>query len=383
MNSTMVKIDLDLPPNCQIKDRGSYKDVYFIAHRKFRPDGWPSSIHLGKIPKSDPKELHAYAWRVYEDYKLVKTGVGSKIPEGSLHDCCNKYEASGYYKDLTRRTQEDYDYYIKEIKAWSKEKNHAHVRHIEPKHCIKWLNKFEDTPVKQRRARTVLGIIMGQAIREGFINVNPVRDIKLRRRKKDEKRKVVIWKDDDIDTFVACTDAAGWPSIGTAVLIAFETGQREGDVLSMQKPRDYENGRFKFFQSKTGQWMDVRATKRLKARLMILPEEQLMLVRHETTGQRWRQDTFIHKFREIADLCGLKSHIFMHLRHSAVLNLEIAGCTPGQIAAITGHSLKTVMTILETYRTRSTEVADTAIMRLESYRKTKLQTKIQTSVQTK
>lgn len=64
-------------------------------------------------------------------------------------------------------------------------------------------------------------------------------------------------------------------------------------------------------------------------------------------------------------------HIFMHLRHSAVLNLETAGCTPGQIAAITGHSLNTVTTILETYRTRSSEVADTAIMRLENYRRAK------------
>lgn len=368
MTDIMPKVDL--PPNVQIRRRSGHVEYYFIIHPRTRPQGWPATIKLGRLPETPVEDITRAAYRAYNDYVLLKTGMTSKIPEGSLWDCCEKYEKSGYFLDLSRATQKDYSDYLRLLRDWSKEKKNPHVKHIEPKHIVTWLNRFHDTPVKQKRAKTVLSIVMGQAMRDGFINANPCRDIKLRKRKTD-KRKITIWTDADVDLLIRSADDMGWPSVGIAVLIAYETGQRQGDVLNMQKPRDYCDGRFIFKQSKTGASMNLRATKRLKARLMDLPDEHLMLVTHDTTGQKWRADTFTHKFRDIADAAGLKNHIFMHLRHSAVLNLESAGCTAGQIAHITGHSLGNVMNILETYRTRSTEVADAAILRLENYRKSK------------
>ena len=51
---------------------------------------------------------------------------------------------------------------------------------------------------------------------------------------------------------------------------------------------------------------------------------------------------------------------FFHLRHTAVTRLSEAGCTPQQIAAITGHSIKTVETIIDRYLVRTAELARTA-----------------------
>lgn len=45
--------------------------------------------------------------------------------------------------------------------------------------------------------------------------------------------------------------------------------------------------------------------------------------------------------------------------------LAEAGCTVPEIAAITGHSLKHVTHILETYLSRTSLLADAAIIKLE------------------
>lgn len=379
----MAELTQKLPPHCRIKPRKNckgrvvYADVYFMVHPKDRPKKWPATIHLGRTDRKSMDDIITKANQTYADYQKFKfeaaTGERIRAPQGSLADVIVKYKESQYWSDLSKRTRKDYLSYLDLIYDWSERAGHPHIKHMQPKSITKWLNGFDETPVRQKRARTVLSIVYGAAIREGYINSNIVKDIKLRRRK-TEKRKVSIWTDEDIEKLINKADELGWSSIGTAALIAYESGQRQGDVLSMQKPRDYNEGRFRFYQNKTGQWMEFRATKRLKARLSRLPDEQLLLVRHENTGKQWKGHTFTHMFRRIADACGLENHIFMHFRHSAVLNLEASGCTHGQIANITGHSLQTVNTILEVYRTRSTEVADAAIMRLESYRKAKSKT---------
>jgi len=50
---------------------------------------------------------------------------------------------------------------------------------------------------------------------------------------------------------------------------------------------------------------------------------------------------------------------------TAVTLLSEAGCTPQQIATITGHSLKTVHLILERYLARTRGLAEQAIFNFE------------------
>jgi hypothetical protein len=57
----------------------------------------------------------------------------------------------------------------------------------------------------------------------------------------------------------------------------------------------------------------------------------------------------------------------MHLRHTAVTELSLAGCTPQQIAGITGHSLASVIQILARYLVTSSEMADVAAIKRVAY----------------
>lgn len=58
--------------------------------------------------------------------------------------------------------------------------------------------------------------------------------------------------------------------------------------------------------------------------------------------------------------------------------LSEAGCTPQQIATITGHSLKTVHRILERYLARTSGLAEQAIFNWENSERTKFANQLQT-----
>ena len=69
---------------------------------------------------------------------------------------------------------------------------------------------------------------------------------------------------------------------------------------------------------------------------------------------------------------------FHDLRGTAVTLLSEAGCTPQQIATITGHSLKTVHQILERYLARTRGLAEQAIFNFENSPRTKFANQLQT-----
>jgi integrase len=75
-------------------------------------------------------------------------------------------------------------------------------------------------------------------------------------------------------------------------------------------------------------------------------------------------------------LCG-RLH-FHDLRGTAVTLLSEAECTPQQIATITGHSLKTVHHILESYLAHTRGLAEQAMLNFENSPRTKFANQLQT-----
>jgi integrase len=69
---------------------------------------------------------------------------------------------------------------------------------------------------------------------------------------------------------------------------------------------------------------------------------------------------------------------FHDLRGTAVTLLAEAGCDVPQIAAITGHTLRSASAILEKYLPRTRAQSAAAMTKLENYLRTNLQTALQT-----
>jgi integrase len=137
----------------------------------------------------------------------------------------------------------------------------------------------------------------------------------------------------------------------------------------------YDGASVRLRQSKTGKLIAVPAVAELRQTLDTAPRTAATMVVSETTGRPYSEGNFTHLFREVADAAKLPGALqFRDLRRTAVVFLAEAGCSVPEIAAITGHSLRTATQILETYLPRNTTMARNAITRLEAHRaRTKLE----------
>ena len=108
------------------------------------------------------------------------------------------------------------------------------------------------------------------------------------------------------------------------------------------------------------------------------------------TGQSFKKRYFARLWDEAMKAAGLQrcrlpgmeAPVDLHfhdLRGTAVTLLSEAGCTPQQVATITGHSLKTVHRILERYLARTRGLAEQAIFNFENSPRTKFANQLQTS----
>jgi integrase len=200
----------------------------------------------------------------------------------------------------------------------------------------------------------------------------------------------------------AC-DALRLDGLADAILLGLSTGQRETDILLMSPNQITPDGRVRLKQSKTGATLAVKLTgamqERLAAmraragrtdRLIINSEtgkpyvplhERAAIAKAKTTGQapaptthanhdRYRR--FNRHWCQAREAAAVKcpsvaTAQFRDLRRTAITRLAMAGCTIPEIAAVSGHTLQSVHTILKTYLVYQTEMGDQAIEKLEAY----------------
>jgi hypothetical protein len=217
---------------------------------------------------------------------------------------------------------------------------------------------------------------------------------------REPKARHHLWPDHCIDAIVAMADALALPSIGDAILLAADTGQRESDLLAFRRMPRRPDGRrwMRLQQGKTGVWIDIPFTARLDQRIdqaearhrareeaarktgKATIASTRLLVR-ETDGKPWPQEAFIRAVAEVrtAAIAGSEKHglepcpemaglQFRDLRRTIIVRLAEAGVDLPGIAAISGHKIELCKKILETYLPRTSKMAAAAIEKLEAYR---------------
>lgn len=194
--------------------------------------------------------------------------------------------------------------------------------------------------------------------------------------------RIVIYSDVEVRALLAAADRLGRPSIGDAILLGLFTSQRQRDRLLL-KDEGLIEGRHHFRQSKTHKLVAVKEAPALKARLdqararvaaikLAKGTRPETVVVDETTGMPYVQDTFRHVFGEvraaaIAAMPSLAGKRDQDLRDTSVTWLARAGCTMAEICAITGHSAKSVQTIINHYLGSAAELADAGIDKLVAW----------------
>jgi len=245
---------------------------------------------------------------------------------------------------------------------------------------------YRRAPARANQILRQLRIILGFAVSENWVTINVAAKPGLIGLAKSG----VIWPRDAVKLFVAAADTLGHHSIGTAVTLNEWLGQRENDVLAFRRSR-LRQGSLLGVQNKTGAGvrLPIHLVDALTTRLEDESARQaklhgavsLFLITCERSGEPWSQDDFRHAFAEIRAALALEHSsfaldylpagaepddepiietrhlLFRHLRHTAIVRLAEAGADIPAIAAVSGHSIKSVHTILEHYCVRTGELA--------------------------
>ena len=233
----------------------------------------------------------------------------------------------------------------------------------------------ERLAVKSKRqadyAFAVLARTLSWAYNRGLVPLNPCeRPGRLYKASRSDS----VWTADDEAAFHAVAP----PHLSLALTLALWTGQRQGDLLNLQWTA-YDGKTIRLRQRKTKVPIAVpvggplrEALEKTKARLKAegaeLPETILATER----GTAWTEGGFRASWRKACIKAGVSGVTFHDLRGTAVTRLALAGATVPEIAAITGHSLREVGTILDThYMHRDPALGEAAIRKLEQGRSVK------------
>jgi len=194
------------------------------------------------------------------------------------------------------------------------------------------------------------------AKQQKLVTVNPMEDLKIPR----PPARQVYWLEEEVNAVISKAMEMDRQSVALAIRLAFDTGQREGDVLSMRWSHLIGN-EITVKQAKGGASVCIPCLPELTRALSVTPKTSTHLVVSETTHRPYKQYNFVHVVAEVIEAAGFKGKRYGDLRRSAVARLAMSNCTIPMIASITGHSYTRCEEILETYLPRSTEMARLAI----------------------
>jgi integrase len=293
--------------------------------------------------------------------------------EDLLVSVLDRFEESTEFADLAERTRKDYRRLLIVIE---REFGDFPIAALEDRRTRgEFLAWREHLGVKSRRqadyAFAVLARTLSWAYNRGLVPLNPCeRPGRLYKASRSEN----VWTAVDEQAFYA----AAPQHLCLALTLALWTGQRQGDLLHL-KWAAFDGQTIRLRQRKTKVAIAVPIGAPLKEALeqtrnryrtegKALPETILATER----GTQWTESGFRASWRKACIKAGISGLTFHDLRGTAVTRLAIAGATVPEIAAITGHNLKEVGTILDAhYMHRDPALGEAAIRKLEGHRSVK------------
>jgi integrase len=283
-------------------------------------------------------------------------------PEGTLQSLINAYQRSQKFLGRRERTRADYVKLIKN--AIEPEFSDFPIKALSAREArgvfLDWRDKLALKSVRQADyAWTVLALILAWAKDRGKINVNPC---ERGGRLYDGTRVDFIWSIDDEAAFLKHAPA----HLHLPLLLALWTGQRQGDLLRLPWSA-YDSTHISLRQSKTGARVKIPVGAPLQVALdEAANSRRSTIILVNSDGRPWTPDGFRASWGKACKKAGIAALTFNDLRGTAVTRLALTDCTEAQIAAITGHSLRDVRSILDAhYLHRDQALAETAIRKLE------------------
>ena len=300
-----------------------FKDRHGHVRHYFRRPGSPR-VTLPGLPGS-AEFMAAYAAAL--DGKRVPIG-GDRAGAGTFNALAVAYYSSADFAQLATVTKATYRNVIEGFRAVHGDKP---IARLERKNVLQFLDAKAGTPAAANALLKMLRILVRFGIDRGMLDTDPTLGVRNVRYVSSGFRQ---WTEQDIATF-----EAHWPTGSRARLamaLLLYTGQRPGDVSRMGR-QHVQGGVLTLTQRKTGTRLAIPLHDALRAEIDHAPTGQLTFLLTQE-GKGFSDAGFSQWFSERARMAGVGQGCTAHgLRKAAARRLAEAGCTPHQIASITGH----------------------------------------------
>jgi integrase len=279
-------------------------------------------------------------------------------PDGSsFHSVIAGYKTSQEFLRLKHRTKADYLQHIARIEQKFGDLPLAALADARvTRDFLEWRDSMAASPRQADYAWMVLMRLLSWARARGLTFYRPPERVeRLYHADRSEK----IWSEAQIAAFRA---VASEP-LQRALVLALQTGQRQGDLLVLPWSA-YDGTWIRLRQGKTGRSVNIPVTRRLRAVLENTPRTATVILTNKR-GIAWQPNRFRKAWGDATRKAGITDRTFHDLRGTAVTRLAEAECSAAEIASITGHSMRDVGAILDKYLARTGTLALAAIAKLE------------------
>jgi integrase len=281
-------------------------------------------------------------------------------PRGALLSVLQAYQASAEFLGLAEVTRKGYVWHIKRVEQ---EFGDFPLAGLTDRRTRGIFMAWRDRVAANSGRRVadycwaVLARVLSWGSDRGLALANPcARGGRLHHVTRRDK----IWTADDEAAFLRHAAA----HLHLPLLLALWTGQRQRDLLHLSWSA-YDGSVIRLRQSKTGARVVIPVGAPLKALLDATPKHSTMILTNHV-GRPWSSEAFASAWTRACKRAGITGLTFNDLRGTAVTRLAIAECTEAEIAAITGHRLRDVRSILDLhYLHRDPGLAVNAIAKLE------------------
>jgi integrase len=284
-------------------------------------------------------------------------------PDGTVAHLVWQYRQSPEFKDLADRTRSDYLRQLDRVQTHFGRLALTRIssREFTP-HIYKWRDSIASSPRQADYAVQVLSALFGWAQRRGFIESNRARNI-TRLYKADRREKT--WSEDQIEAFLASAPEA----LQRALILALDTGQRQGDLLIL--PWSADKGDYiELRTNKTKVPVAAPMTPLLRRILDEAREKtQATTILTRDDGLPWdrKGNGFRDAWRDACKAAGVTGVTFNDLRGTAITRWFAAGWSREEVAAVTGHSLRN-LAMLDVYTDRQKFAVASATRRARASR---------------
>ena len=166
-----------------------------------------------------------------------------------------------------------------------------------------------------------------------------------------------VWNKNEVELFCRVAKQQGYSGLALAVIIAYNTAQRLTDIEKL-KWDDFDDNLtlWRLKQSKTGAYIELPIYKMTQLQTALKKEKKINeYVCNSIDGKPYfKRELVAEQCKKIIEIAGIRKELlFRDLRRTAILKLDEAGCSLSEIASISGHSRRSILSIIETYAPKS------------------------------